>query len=100
MSLQVKCHQYWPDEKSGLYGRIRVHLQETLTLADYTQRSFSLQFNNSKEERIVTQYHYTVWPDHGVPEYPTSLLHFVRKIMAVNPENSGPMVVHCRSRVT
>lgn len=96
MVPQVKCHLYWPEEKSGLYGRIRVHLQETLVLADYTQRAFSLQMNTSKEERIVTQYHYTVWPDHGVPEYPTSLLHFVRKVMAANPGNSGPIVVHCR----
>ena len=93
---QVKCHQYWPDEKSGLYGRIRVHVQEVQVLADYTQRTFSLQMDNSKEERIVTQFHFTVWPDHGVPDYPTSLLHFVRKVMTSNPENSGPIVVHCR----
>ena len=52
--------------------------------------------SDSKEERIVVQYHYTVWPDHGVPEYPTSLLQFVRKVMSINPENSGPIVVHCR----
>ena len=96
VSLQVKCHQYWPEDKSGLFGRIRVHLQESLVLADYTQRCFSMQMNSSKEERIVVQYHYTVWPDHGVPEYPTSLLHFVRKVMSINPENSGPIVVHCR----
>jgi len=93
---QVKCHQYWPDEKSGLYGRIRVHVQEVQVLADYTQRTFSLQMDNSKEERIVTQFHFTVWPDHGVPDYPTSLLHFVRKVMASNTENSGPIVVHFR----
>ena len=72
-------------------------LQEKLVLADYTQRTFSLQMDNSKEERIVTQYHFTVWPDHGVPEYPTSVLHFVRKVMSSNPDNSGPIVVHCRS---
>ena len=94
--IQVKCHQYWPEDKSGLFGRIRVHMQESLVLADYTQRCFSLQMNSSKEERIIVQYHYTVWPDHGVPEYPTSLLQFVRKVMSVNPENSGPIVVHCR----
>ena len=96
LCVQTKCHQYWPEDKSGLFGRIRVHLQESLVLTDYTQRCFSLQMNSSKEERIVVQYHYTVWPDHGVPEYPTSLLHFVRKTMSVNPENSGPIVVHCR----
>ena len=94
----MKCHKYWP-EKSALYGDIHVHLQEELVLAEYTVRTFSLQQEGSKEERIVSQYHYTVWPDHGVPEYPTPLLHFVRKVAASNPINTGPMIVHCSAGV-
>ena len=98
LSPQLKCHKYWPDEgeRARVFDAIRVHLQETLTLAEYTVRTFSLQMEGSKEERIVKQYHYTVWPDHGVPEYPTSLLQFVRKVMVCNPLNAGPIVVHCR----
>lgn len=68
-------------------------------LAEYTVRTFSLQREGSKEERIVNQYHFTVWPDHGVPEYPTPLLHFVRKVAASNPINAGPIVVHCSAGV-
>eukprot|EP00731_Ephydatia_muelleri_P019085 Em0011g1125a len=30
--------------------------------------------------RKVTQFHFTGWPDHGVPEYATSLLAFHRKV--------------------
>ena len=48
-----------------------------LVLADYTTCTFSLQKEGSKEERIVTQFHFTSWPDHGVPQYPTALLHFI-----------------------
>ena len=47
----------------------------------------------------MNQYHFTVWPDHGVPEYPTPLLHFVRKVAASNPINAGPIVVHCSAGV-
>ena len=65
-------------------------------LAEYTIRTFSLQMDDSKEERIVKQFHYTVWPDHGVPDYPTPLLQFVRKVAASNPMNAGPIIVHCR----
>ena len=97
--LQLKCHKYWPEERSGIYGPIRVHVQEVLILADYTTRTFSLQREGSKEERIVTQYHYTSWPDHGVPDYPTALLHFVRKVASSNPLNAGPMVAHCSAGV-
>ena len=97
--LKLKCHKYWPEEKRGVYGPIRVHVQEVLVLADYTTRTFSLQKEGSKEERIVTQFHFTSWPDHGVPLYPTGLLHFVRKVASFNPVNAGPMVVHCSAGV-
>lgn len=73
--------------------------QETLQLAEYTVRTFSLQRENSKEERIVRQFHFTAWPDHGVPEYPSPVLGFVRKVMNSNPQNAGPMVVHCSAGV-
>ncbi len=82
-----------------MFGSIRVQLQEVLILAEYTIRTISLQRDGSREERIITQYHFTVWPDHGVPSYPTPLLHFVRKISASNPVNSGPMVIHCSAGV-
>ncbi len=97
--MQIKCHQYWPDDRGCLYGGIRVHIQEILTLADYTVRTFSIQKEGSKEERILTQFHYTVWPDHGVPDHPTPLLHFVRKVTSSNPTNAGPIVVHCSAGV-
>lgn len=93
---QLKCHKYWPDEKNAVYGSIRVHIQDVLVLAEYTVRTFSLQREGSQEERIVRQFHFTVWPDHGVPESPTPLLQFVRKVTSSNPINAGPIVVHCR----
>ena len=50
-------------------------------------------------ERVVYQYHYTNWPDHGIPDSPLPILSFVRKSAAANPETAGPIVVHCRSVV-
>ncbi len=76
-----------------------MHIQEILTLADYTVRTFSVQKEGSKEERILMHFHYTVWPDHGVPDHPTPLLHFVRKVASSNPTNAGPIVVHCSAGV-
>ena len=97
--VQVKCHQYWPDEKTSIYDSMQVHILEVVVLAEYTVRKFTVTKDDSKGERIVTQYHYTIWPNHGVPEYPTPLLHFVHKVMVSNPLNSGPIVVHCSNGV-
>ena len=46
--------------------------------------------------REVRQFHFLVWPDHGVPQYATNLLSFRKRILKYHPEKRGPMVVHCR----
>ena len=48
------------------------------------------------EIRRVKQYHFTSWPDHGVPKFATGLLGFIRRINREHPQNKGPMMVHCR----
>ena len=49
----------------------------------------------SEEAFPLSQYHFTSWPDHGVPEYATPILAFHRRIKE-EYSPSGPMVVHCR----
>ena len=44
----------------------------------------------------MTQFHFTAWPDHGVPEVGTSLLSFHRRVKAQHLPFRGPMLVHCR----
>ena len=44
----------------------------------------------------MTQYHFTSWPDHGVPEYAGPILNYLRRIKARHKQNRGPILVHCR----
>lgn len=48
------------------------------------------------ERREVRQFQFTAWPDHGVPEYPTPFLNFLRRVKACNPPDAGPIIAHCR----
>lgn len=52
--------------------------------------------SGSSERREVRQFQFTAWPDHGVPEYPTPFLNFLRRVKACNPPDAGPITVHCR----
>ena len=46
----------------------------------------------------VTQFHFTAWPDHGVPDYATLILAFHRRVKKQHKPSEGPMLVHCRYR--
>ncbi|XP_054722094.1 tyrosine-protein phosphatase 99A-like, partial [Uloborus diversus] len=98
-----KCDMYWPKEGSETYGVIQVRLVEELVMSTYTVRTFAIKNTKLKKkfmcERNVYQYHYTNWPDHGVPDHALPVLNFVRKSSNANPNNAGPIIVHCSAGV-
>uniref|UniRef100_A0A4X2LMS8 Uncharacterized protein n=1 Tax=Vombatus ursinus TaxID=29139 RepID=A0A4X2LMS8_VOMUR len=91
---RVKCVRYWPDD-TEVYGDIKVSLIETEPLAEYVIRTFTVQKKGYHEIREIRLFHFTSWPDHGVPCYATGLLGFVRQVKFLNPPEAGPIVVHC-----
>ncbi|XP_057194004.1 protein tyrosine phosphatase receptor type Fa isoform X4 [Triplophysa rosa] len=96
---RVKCDQYWPSRGTETYGMIQVTVLDTVELATYSVRTFALYKTGSSEKREVRQFQFMAWPDHGVPEYPTPILAFLRRVKACNPPDAGPMVVHCSAGV-
>uniref|UniRef100_A0A8C1PCL6 Protein-tyrosine-phosphatase n=1 Tax=Cyprinus carpio TaxID=7962 RepID=A0A8C1PCL6_CYPCA len=63
-------------------------------------KSLSVLQRGAHEIREISQFHFTGWPDHGVPYHATGLLGFVRRVKAKSPPNAGPIVVHCRYQIT
>ncbi|XP_029580896.1 receptor-type tyrosine-protein phosphatase S isoform X8 [Salmo trutta] len=96
---RVKCDQYWPTRGSETYGMTQVTLLDTMELATFCVRTFSLHKSGCSERREVRQFQFTAWPDHGVPEYPTPFLAFLRRVKACNPPDAGPVIAHCSAGV-
>ncbi|XP_014781630.1 tyrosine-protein phosphatase 10D isoform X2 [Octopus bimaculoides] len=93
-----KCDHYWPDnDETRCYGNIKVEkLNETIT-SDWTVTEF-LVSNQDRVTRHLHHYHFTSWPDFGVPSSPQSTVTFVR-LVRDKLQNIGPLVVHCSAGV-
>ncbi|KAK6180311.1 hypothetical protein SNE40_012493 [Patella caerulea] len=94
-----KCFKYWPDHGEEMkFGQISMTLVKEENFSHFTIRTLKI----SKDEcgsRTIKQYHFTSWPDKGVPTDIASLLEFrSRVIKAVSP-HPGPMVVHCSAGI-
>ncbi|XP_041986316.1 tyrosine-protein phosphatase Lar isoform X3 [Aricia agestis] len=96
---RIKCDQYWPSRGSESYGMMTVSIAEVQELATYCIRTFQVTRNGGAERREIKQLQFTAWPDHGVPEHPAPFLQFLRRVRALNPPDSGPLVVHCSAGV-
>ncbi|XP_061613362.1 receptor-type tyrosine-protein phosphatase H-like isoform X1 [Phyllopteryx taeniolatus] len=98
----IKCEQYWPT-----HGDTCLHNGLTITTASEQQdanwmlRKFRVKCKNSSAERTVKHFHFTAWPDHGVPHCTDVLIQFrglIRQHMDANG-NRDQTVVHCSAGV-
>ncbi|XP_076804819.1 uncharacterized protein LOC143448813 [Clavelina lepadiformis] len=98
---RVKCDHYWPyNNEPVVMAGIAVKLVVESTSRDWVCREFTLSKNS--EQRLVTQFHYTAWPDHGVPETAENLVKFVtyfQKKVSRETRDCGPITVHCSAGV-
>ncbi|XP_037111316.1 receptor-type tyrosine-protein phosphatase eta isoform X2 [Syngnathus acus] len=97
---RVKCEQYWHSSTKH-YEYIRVTTTSEIPLDDWTIRDFEIKNVKTAETRSIRQFHFTAWPDHGVPETTELLIsfrHLVREHMDQYSTNS-PTVVHCSAGV-
>uniref|UniRef100_A0A8C0GR87 Receptor-type tyrosine-protein phosphatase U n=1 Tax=Chelonoidis abingdonii TaxID=106734 RepID=A0A8C0GR87_CHEAB len=91
---RVKCSKYWPDD-SEMYGDIKITLVKSELLAEYAVRTFALERRGYSARHEVKQFHFTSWPEHGVPYHATGLLAFIRRVKSSTPPDAGPIVIHC-----
>ncbi|XP_058857758.1 receptor-type tyrosine-protein phosphatase eta [Acipenser ruthenus] len=98
---RVKCEEYWPSSNPKTYGDVTVILASEIPLNEWTIREFKMKNTKTAESRTIQHFHFTAWPDHGVPETTELLInfrHLVREHMDRYSRNS-PTVVHCSAGV-
>nr|XP_048274574.1 receptor-type tyrosine-protein phosphatase beta isoform X1 [Myodes glareolus] len=100
---RVKCDHYWPaDQDSLYYGDLILQMVSESVLPEWTIREFKICSEEQLDaHRLIRHFHYTVWPDHGVPETTQSLIQFVRTVRDYinRSPGAGPTVVHCSAGV-
>ncbi|XP_053572762.1 receptor-type tyrosine-protein phosphatase beta isoform X2 [Bombina bombina] len=100
---RAKCDRYWPfDQDSLYYGDLIVQMMSESVLPEWTIREFKICSEDQLDTaRLVRHFHYTVWPDHGVPETTQSLIQFVRTVRDYinRTPGTGPTAVHCSAGV-
>uniref|UniRef100_A0A8C5TSU3 Receptor-type tyrosine-protein phosphatase eta n=1 Tax=Malurus cyaneus samueli TaxID=2593467 RepID=A0A8C5TSU3_9PASS len=98
---RTKCEQYWPDKQSKSYGDIIVTMVSEIVLPEWTIRDFTVEKSNTPESHTVRQFHFTSWPDHGVPETTDLLINFRHLVHEYNSQNpmDSPTLVHCSAGV-
>ncbi|KAI1896297.1 hypothetical protein AGOR_G00093340 [Albula goreensis] len=99
---RVKCDQYWPlDYTPCTYGELLVRVSSENRESSWTLREFVVTNRVTSEVRSVNHFHFTAWPDHGVPNGTTELIQF-RALVRQHIERCGsvgPTVVHCSAGV-
>ncbi|KAL3876450.1 hypothetical protein ACJMK2_034295 [Sinanodonta woodiana] len=94
----IKCLQYWPKEGSEQqYGGIKVTLVHVDTFAEYDIRTLTMTVENITKH--VTQFHFTAWPDKGVPEAASSIVQFWHKVRNMQSQKRSPTIVHCSAGI-
>ncbi|XP_057314370.1 receptor-type tyrosine-protein phosphatase S-like isoform X2 [Hydractinia symbiolongicarpus] len=94
-----KCEQYWPiNNGKEVFNGIEVEVIDVQVYADYVIRKIKVCYENNNHH--FTHFHFTSWPDHGCPDYPTLLLNFCYRVRQLIPYESGKqLLVHCSAGV-
>ncbi|XP_045082077.1 tyrosine-protein phosphatase non-receptor type 2 isoform X1 [Coregonus clupeaformis] len=100
-----KCAQYWPTAEEHQLCYTDTGFVVTLVKEEdksyYIIRVLELRNTETGRTREIYHFHYTTWPDFGVPESPASFLNFLVKVResgSLGAEH-GPAVVHCSAGI-
>ncbi|XP_061167520.1 receptor-type tyrosine-protein phosphatase eta-like [Saccostrea echinata] len=93
-----KCDHYWPTNSDAMfYGDLQVAVLSETRFPSWTITEMRVAYGNVT--RPIRHFHFTAWPDFGVPEKPPTLIKFVRIVRDQMIRECGPILVHCSAGV-
>ncbi|XP_046554314.1 uncharacterized protein LOC124263694 isoform X2 [Haliotis rubra] len=95
---KVKCEQYWPNAGVMNTDHFKVEVDVTQVRASFTTRHMKVTSKTTGENWSVIQFHFTSWPDHGVPDT-LALVHYIWLVRQTVAERAGPLLVHCSAGI-
>eukprot|EP01119_Soliformovum_irregulare_P020581 TRINITY_DN668_c1_g1_i1.p1 TRINITY_DN668_c1_g1~~TRINITY_DN668_c1_g1_i1.p1 ORF type:complete len:2026 (-),score=563.43 TRINITY_DN668_c1_g1_i1:45-6122(-) len=94
---RIKADDYMPRDGSEMFGELRVDLLQEHDHGCFVQRC--LKIVRGDQTRYLDQFHYTLWPDHGVPD-PGPILEMMTKVHKMEPPaTEKPIIVHCSAGI-
>ena len=97
----MKSVPYWPETGSMVNQNICVRSVDVTSYANFVIREFDVLLEG-RDIRRCKQYHFTSWPEHGIPQDPIPFLDFRRKVNIdyLKDAASAPLLVHCGTGVS
>ncbi|CAH2062772.1 unnamed protein product, partial [Iphiclides podalirius] len=106
---KVKCERYWPDvNKTEVIKKYTIFNESESSTQDYTLRRFLVSKKDEPNvKRTIYHFHFTAWPDHGVPSEPGRVLNILldvnyrlQQIMTgQDPPEQAVVCVHCSAGI-
>ncbi|XP_028966965.1 tyrosine-protein phosphatase Lar [Galendromus occidentalis] len=96
-----KCHAYWPSERSQRYLYFVVDPITEYNMPSYVMREFKVTDARDGQTRTVRQFHFTDWPEQGVPKDAEGYIDLISQVHKTKEQfgQEGPITVHCSAGV-
>ncbi|KAL5516615.1 hypothetical protein EMCRGX_G001998 [Ephydatia muelleri] len=90
-----KCHTYWAElNEEVMFGEILIKTTKEENISnDFVVRELVLVCCGV--EKSMRQFHYTAWPDHGVPTSAEPIIRMIEMARECQTNTHVPVVVHC-----
>ncbi|KAL5486475.1 hypothetical protein EMCRGX_G018961 [Ephydatia muelleri] len=98
------CVRYWPEETNHpeVFGKYQVEKSaEDRNESTYIIRKFKIcSIDNPQDNRMITQFHYLMWPNRAAPENTKSIVELIDELQRMlRKSGNGPITVHCNDGI-